>query len=472
MKSLEEIFGSGLTPEKIIGILSGQNKVCPPWDRIALDFIPEKHDIIADPTRRPKVKIKNSKKEVPAKLVYPAEMIAARRMTQMAFSIPVKRIYSKPANDDEKAFQNAIEKVYDYVRIDGVNSKRMYAYFAGCECATFWFVVEGKEEHERYGFKTKNKIRCRSFSPMPREYSKITSAKIYPYFDDMDDLIVLSFEYKDADGAGHFDAFTADEAYYFTMEDSSWVLDSTANELGKIPAVYLVRPFPVSYGISTNRDDIEFTLSRSSDNIRKNSSPILKIKGELQGDIPVGDTARQVYKVSEGGDVDIVAPVLTTSDSKTHVDMLRQINSEITQLPDLSLENIKGIGAQSGEARKTLLTDPHLKTREESHDIVEFFDREFEVVKAIVANEHDEWRPYLHTTSCRHVITPFIQNDTASDISILTKANGGQPVMSQKTSVIQSGLVEDGEAEYEQIRKEAEADAEASRMTDLFAGAQ
>lgn len=472
MKSLEEIFEGGLKPEKIMEILSSQVKDCPSWGELEKNFVPKLHDIIADPSRRPRVKVKNAKKEVPAKLVYPAEMIAARRMNQMAFSIPVKRRYSKPSNDSEKAFQNAIDKVYEYVRIDGVNAKRFYAYFAGCECATFWFVVEGKEEHNRYGFSTKSKIRCRSFSPMPKKYSKITSAKIYPYFDDMDDLIVLSFEYRDADSVDHFDAFTAEKAYYFTREGSEWILEDVDIDINKIPAIYLCRPLPIYDGISTNRDDIEFTLSRNSDNIRKNSTPILKIMGTIEGDMPVGDTSRQVYKLEQGGDLDLVAPALTTSDSKTHVDMLKQINCEVTQLPDLSLENIKGLGAQSGEARKTLLTDAHLKVKEESHDIIEFLDREFEVVKAIVAHENPEWIQFVHTTTCKHVITPFIQNDTTTDINNLTKANGGKAIISHKASVMAANLVEDPEADYEQIETEEAEKAETERQIELFPGAE
>ena len=462
MKTLEEIFNGENSPEKIMGILSEQKKDCPTWPEIEKDFNPLKHDIVNDRTRRPKVKIKNGQKEVPARLLYPAEMIAARRMTQMAFAIPVKRVYSKPSNDSEKEFQKAIEKVYDSVRIDGVNSKRMYAYFAGCEMATFWYVVEGKDTENRYGFDSNIKIRCRSFSPMPKTFSQIQQAKIYPYFDDMDDLIVLSFEYKDSEGTEHFEAYTAEKSYYFKKDGPTWEMEEEDNPLGKIPAVYLSRPLPVYAGISTNRDDIEFTLSRSSDNIRKNSSPILKIKGELRGEIPVGDTARQVYQLEQGGDVDLVSPALTTSDSKTHVEMLKQINEEMLQLPDLSMENIKGLGAQSGEARKTLLTDPHLKVKQE--------DREFEVIKAILVHEHNEWEPFIHTTTCKQVITPFIQNDTATDITNYTKAIG--TLLSQKSAVEQAGLSEDPEAEYEQIMAEKASEAESQRMIDVFTGAE
>lgn len=470
MKTLEEIFVPENTPDKIIGILSSQVKVPPKWGELEKDFDPSKHSIVTDRTRRPKVKIKNGQKEVPARLVYPAEMIAARRMNQMAFSIPVKRKFSVPANDTEKAFQRGINLVYDKVRIDGVNVKRFYAFFAACEIATFWYTVDG-EETDRYGFSSTKKIRCRSFSPMPTKFSKITQADLYPYFDDDDDLVVMSVRYKDADSVEHFDAYTAEKVYYYTKTDNDWAVEEIDNPLGKIPAGYLPRPLPVSYGISGNREDIEFTLSRDSDILGKNSSPIMKVKGKVIGEMPVGDTARQVYQLENGGDLDLVSPALTTNDAKTHIGMLKEINQEITQLPDLSLENIKGLGVQSGEARKTLLTDPHMKVREESHDITEFLDREFEIIKAILCHENKEWVPYQHTTTCEFIITPFIQNDRSSDINDLTKASGG-PIMSQKTAVELADLVDDSEAEVAQMDKEAAATAERNRMTDVFTGAE
>ncbi len=472
MKSIEEIFAPGSTPEQIMSTLSGQRKGCPTWDVIAKDFDTSRHDIVADPTLRPKMKIKGGRKERPAKLTYAAEQIATRRMTQMAFSIPVKRVYSHAIDDEEKAFQLAIEAVYKDVRIDGVNMNRMYAYFAACEMMTFWYIAEGDEVVNRYGFESNVKIRCRSFSPMPRRFSKIQQASIYPYFNEDDDLIALSVAYVDQENVSHFNAYTAKTAYFFRQGDGGWTSEERPNIAGKIPAAYIQRPLPVFDGISANRDDMEFTLSRNSDNIRKNSSPILKIVGELAGGdtLPVGDTARQVYKMKDGGDIGLISPALTTTDAKAHIQMLKQIDDETTQQADLTMENLKSLGAQSGEARKTLLTEPHLKVGEEKHEIIWFLDREFEVIKALLVTVKPEWKKYQHTTRCEHAITPFIQNDTSADITNYSKAAG--VLVSQKTAIKRAGLAADADAEYEEIQKEKMADAETRRMEDVFTGAE
>ena len=112
-----------------------------------------------------------------------------------------------------------------------------------------------------------------------------------------------------------------------------------------------------------------------------------------------------------------------------------------------------------------------MKVRDESHDIIEFLDREFEIIKAILCYINKDWEPYRHTTTCDHVLTPFIQNDRSTDINDYTKASGG-PVMSQKTAIEQVGLVDDAEAEAAQIQSEMSAAAERERSTNVFTGAE
>ena len=470
MKTVEEIFDGVNTPGEIINILQSQSKSCPDWADIEKDFDDQKHPIKADPTLRPDEKTdqQTKKREIPAKLTYPVEQIATRRMTQMAFSIPVKRVYNKTDDEKEKQFQKAIEAVYHSVRINGINGKRFYAYFASCEMTTIWYMVEMKESHNLYGFDAKEKIRCRCFSPMPKKFSKISNATVYPYFDENDDLIVLSVYYQDSENVTHLDAYTADNKYSYTFKDGDWQAEDFPNPSGKIPGAYIQRPLPIFNGVCDNRNDIEFTLSRDSDILRKNASPIIKVVGELLGTPPVGDYATKVVRVQGGGDVGVMSPPLTTNDAKVHVEMLKQINEEVLQLPDLSMENVKGLNAQSGEARKTLLTDAHLKVGEEAADIVEFLDREFSVIKSLLVIMNPAFKPYQNTTTCEHILTPFIQNDTTTDINNYSKAAG--TLVSQRTAIELAGLVQDPDAEMETINKEKQADADLQRSVDVFEG--
>lgn len=452
----------------------------PEWDELAKKYNQDEHEIVADKALRPDDKVgPDGKKEEMAKITYPAEKISVRRMVQMAFTIPVKRIYSTTDDKGEeseifRAQARAIEGVYKSVRIDGENMNRMRAYFAACEVLTVWYAVEGSKEHTQYGFPTKWKLRCRSYSPMPEELSKITQASLYPLFDEYDDMIAMSFEYirsEDGRDVTYFETYTAD-AHYRWKNDGEWVEDISPEPIiiGKIPAVYLRRPQPIWEGISNNRKEIEFTLSRQSDVIRKNVAPIVKISGQLIGDKPVGDKAREVYQLEQGGDLDVVSPSISKDVTEYHISQLKQNIEEDLQLPNLSLENIKGLGAMSGEARKTLLTDGHLKVGEEKHDIIRFLDRESNVIKPLLGKINTKWDNTIADLPIEHVVTPFVQNDELSEIEKMEKATGGKQILSQRTAIKMTGLVEDPDAELALIQEEEKAAIEAQRAVDVFEG--
>lgn len=114
-------------------------------------------------------------------------------MNQMCFTIPVERKYETEDDETLKEIANAIEAIYEKVRINGVNKNRMRAYFGACEVCTVWYAVE--EENEDYGFKCKYKFKCRSYSPMPTKMSKISEAKLWPVFDEYDDMVAMCIEY-------------------------------------------------------------------------------------------------------------------------------------------------------------------------------------------------------------------------------------------------------------------------------------
>lgn len=466
--------------EEIIKKLKEKSVEVPEWSATSKEYEVENHDIVADETLRPKEKAKNGQREVPAKVTYGAEKIATRRMAQMAFTIPVKRLYTtlnesgKGEDPTKKAQALALERIYMSNRIDGQNMKRMKAYFAACEIVTVWYAIKGEKPHNKYGFPTPFKLRCRSYSPMPEKLSRIKQANLFPHLDEYDDMVGMSFEYsrKESDiNATYFETYTADTHYKWRKGDEAWeeILKEPIVIL-KHPLIYMWRTMPIwENSISNNRSEIEFALSRESDIIRKNSKPIVKISGKIQGDAPVGDSAREVYRLEQGGDLGLVAPAISSESTKFYVGIMKQNIEEDTQMPNLSLENIKGqgIAGMSGEARKTLLTDGHLRVGEEKHDIIEFFDRECNVIKAFLGYMNVGWKDSITDLEVEHLITPFIQNDKQSKVKELTDATGGKAIKSQRTAIEELGDVDDADAELKRIHDE-ERD---SQTMDVMPGA-
>ena len=366
-------------------------------------------------------------------------------MTEFMFALPVKRIYTGINGDKTKQdIANAIEKVFVKNRIDSENLKRAKEFFSACEICTQWIPVD--KVHSQYGFPAKKKLRVRTYSPM-------SGYNLYPIFDEYGDMLAMSIEYsatKGTEAVTYFETYTADRHYKFV---NGKMIDNLENPIGKIPFIYAYRQNPIWDGVQHLISEVEFTLSRNSDVIAYNSAPMIKVVGELVGQDDK-DMAKRILRVSNGGDVSYISWSQSTQAVQDQVNVLLRLIWMQMQLPDLSFENIKGLGAVSGEARKTLLTDAHLKVGDEKGVFLEFFDRETNVIKAYLKVLNPEWENDIDDVEVEHVITPFIQNDEAAEVQKWVNANGGKPIVSQLDSIKYAGLSDNPQETYEQIQKE------------------
>lgn len=472
------IITTGRDPKEVIAELKKTTTIVPQWSDIEKEYDPKKHAVVADATLRPKDKTKGGFTEKVAKLTYAAEKIVTRRMNQLVFTIPVQRKYDFDEKDAElKTISEAIEAVYTNARINGVNINRGRAYFAACEVCTIWYAVDTGVEHNGYGFPTKFKFRCRSYSPMDARKSKLSQANLYPLLDEYDDMIAMSIEYtrkESAKDVTYFETYTTEKVYKWReVEGTIEELPQTEVPIGKIQCAYISRPEPIFEGVANNRNEIEFTLSRESDIIRKNSAPIIKLTGKMSNpeDKPATDIAREVYHMEAGGDVDTVSPSISPESSKFLISQLKQHIEEDTQMPNLSMENVKNLGGVGYEARKTLLTDAHMKVGEEKHELIWFFERECSVIKALLGEANIKWKERIKEIKIRHTVTPFVLDDKkakAEELSI--EVSGG--FKSRKQAVKDLGDASDVDAELAQMQLEEQQTTQNSAITDLFATAQ
>lgn len=438
---LEEIFKEGKSIESKITSLKDKSVKVESWNKLVKEYDPTRHKIMRDQVTR-KDKIRKDGVEKAARVTYGQQKMFARRMTQMAFAIPVKREYDIGNDAESKEIAIALAKIYKKTRIDAVNVNRMHAYFAACEIFTVWYVV--KSPNEDYGFKSEFKLRCMSYSPMNKKFSRIEQANLYPLFDS-GDMIAQSFEYTKKEGnreVDYFETYTGSKHYLWKRDNSSWT-EVLAEDIIilKIPGSYLWRPMPIWEDTTNNTTEIEYTLSRESDILRRNSAPILAVRGGLQGEKKAEDEAREVYRVDNQGGVGYVTWQQQIEAMKFYIGELKRNTEEELQLPNLSLENVKGLGAISGEARKTLLTDAHLKVGYESGEIIEFLDRECNVIKAFLELMNTKWKGKTSKVGVEHIITPFVQNDEMNEIDKIMKVTGGEAVASRETGVRMLGWV-------------------------------
>lgn len=474
---LDEIF-NGSSAGTIISKLKKKSVDVPSWDVLLKDYEPTLHEIVKDLISRKDRQRSDGVLEKASRIYVGMEKLLCRRYNEYTFSLPVKRVYSNlEENQTRQDIANAIEAIYKHARIDAVNLKRGLAYYAACEIFTIWYTVE--KPNTLYGFDSPFKLKCKTYSPMD-------GYTLYPLIDEMDDMLAMSFEYKkkiDNTEVTFFECFTADKHYKWRQDGASldgWSpvigegseggesIGSVSFEIEKIPGAYLWRPAPVYHGLTYLREEIEYTLSRNSDVIAYNSAPVLKISGDIIGEEGKGD-ARRAFRLANGGDVSYVSWNQSVEALKYHVDMLIKLFFMQAQMPDVSFDNLKGLGSIGYDARQTLFTDAHLKIGDEAGPWIEFLERESNVIKAFLKKMNVKWANEIDNVDIEHIITPFVQNDEKYEIEKWMKANGDKPLVGHLESIRKAGVSEDPDATYAEYENEQNASME-QRVNDIFGG--
>lgn len=455
--TIEELLKSGASAETIIAALKEKAIIVPAWSGrygLAQQFDPTKHPVM-NKQKYPDI-VTDEGIEYVTRITCDLQRLATKRMTELVTGIPVKRVY-KPENDRQKEIASYIEGIYERNRIDSVNNERCNMLFAGCEVLTLWYAIE--ERNNLYGFNCPLKLRCRNFSPMLGD-------DLYPLFDEYGDMIAMSVGYSRKKGrklVQYFDTYTANKHIKWSNENGSW--QEVENEditLGKIPGIYMWRPTPIWEDTSKTVYEIEWALSRNGNYLRQNSKPLFVVFADEA--ISYGDEKspnkefRSIMQYPKGSTAQYVTWQQAVENLKYYVGELRSLFFTQLQLPDWSYEKMSQ-QALSGESRKQMFIDAQLKVKDESGRLIEFFDREMNVIKAFLkVMLGEQFHKDIDALKVEMIITPFAITDEKDTINNLMAANGGEPIMSQRESIELFGHSDDVDKTLKEIAEQRKKD--------------
>ena len=456
--TVDEILNSGGTIEEIITALKCKTLTVPLWagpKGLQTEYDPRMHPVM-DKARYPDIVGSDGVTRV-TRIACDLQRLAVKRMTELVCGVPVKRVY-KAENDRQSEVAAYMEAIYDRNRIDSVNIERCNMLFAGCEVVTLWYAVA--QPNNDYGFSSPLKMRCRNFSPMLGD-------NLYPLFDEYGDMIALSVGYRrkvNGKDVQYFDCYTADRHIKWSTAKGQWTEEEhELTTVGKIPAVYAWRPAPVWEQSSPIVYEIEWSLSRNGNYLRENSKPLFVVFADeaiAYGD--EGDVDKEfkaVMQYPKGSTAQYITWQQAVDNLKFYVNELRSLFFTQLQLPDWSYEKMSSI-ALSGESRKQLFIDAQMKVKDESGRLLEFFDREVNVVKAFLKIALGEgYAADIDALKVETVITPFTINDESDTVNRLVAATGGKPIMSQREAIRELGRSDDPDQTIREIAEENRIDA-------------
>lgn len=455
--TIEEILQSGGSAEQIISALKDKSINVPVWGGtkgLLQEFDPRKHPVMNKAIYPDEVTAEGV--QPVTRITCDLQRLATKRMTELCCGIPVKRVY-KPENDRQKEIAQYLEAIYDRNRIDSVNTERLNMLFAGCEVMTLWFAVESP--NNQYGFNSRLKLRCRNFSPMLGD-------DLYPLFDEYGDMIAMSVGYSRKVGrktVRYFDTYTATKHIKWSDANGQW--QEVENEditLLKIPCIYAWRPMPIWEDTSKTVYEIEWSLSRNGNYLRENSKPLFVVFADEA--INYGDEKspnrefRSIMQYPKGSTAQYITWQQAVENLKFYVEQLRSMFFTQLQLPDWSYEKMSQ-QALSGESRKQMFIDAQLKVKDESGRLIEFFDREMNVIKAFLKIMlGNAYAADIDSLKVDMVITPFTITDEKDTITNLITANGGEPIISQRESIEMYGHSDDVDKTLQEIQAQKSVD--------------
>ena len=309
-----------------------------------------------------------------------------------------------------------------------------------------------------------------------------TLSEFYPHFDDNDDMDAFIHRYQvNSNGMirNSCTIWTADKIITAIDEMGGWVIKEVPNLFGKIPVVYADVFQPEWDEVALLMDAREMRISRMVDTNDYYGDPMLKTFDVA--DLPTKDTVgkelsftskvhpetQQLYH----GD----AEYLTWNGSQPSVDKeLEETKCELfsgTSTPDLSFDNLKGIGNLSGVARKFMLMDATIKASENMETFGPVVQRCVSVVLAGICNiTNIKYRSQLVNNLIDVEFGSILPEDLAETLQTLSVANGGKPINAQRTVTAHSPLTEDLDEEMKLMEEEEDTAAQRNNMIGLTMG--
>ncbi len=412
-----------------------------------------KHEILEDSQRAPKTvgdTAENQRVVKHTSETVPFQQRIVESAVTFLFGNPLKLSLTE---GDEDAFA-LINDVWKKNKLDYFNKELARNLFIECKVAELWHIPP-------YNLNTeKARIRVTLLC-------KKIGYQIYPHYDAYGDMdaFTVQYETKDGDGKAMINAtvYTAKTIYRATKQTGDWQMKPGANLCGKIPIVYLEQEKPEWDCVKTQINRYEYLISNHADTNDYNGSPLTQVKGEVSNMPKKEETGKVVVvqketniagDVTYPGGVEFVSWDQSPESIKLEMDNLKDIIYGMTQTPDLSFQNVKGMSAVSGIALRLMFSDALFKAMNKQEIFGPAIERRLSILKALIGTTDNAKAKALDELDIDIKFSDVLPQDIQALITALSTARGGEPIMSMESAVRQNILVQDAEKDIAALEAE------------------
>ena len=448
---------------KILGILLPENDIKKDKFR---DQFNGKHSILTDLSRKDEWVGKGSDRRFVKKtrniLTYQKKITNVA--TAFVFGKPVQITLKNQDESNKKSFEE-FNKAWDDAKLDYFNRKIFRETCIETESAEIWNLINVRD--------ASGKVVERKLRP-----TLITAKEGYmfaPHFDDdgmMDAFTmrytVIKFNPVRNSEITRYKIFLDDKDIivdYFRTKYTETIIE---NPFNKIRVVYYNQPDPEWGDVQGLIDRLENISSRHGDTNDYYGGPVLKVYGELKEAPDKSQDGKylefeSIQDTETGKEFHGDAEYLTWDHSPESVKLeyltLQKFIGELSQTPDLTIEQMIKLNNFSGVALKMALMDPLIKAMNKEEVWGSGMYRRCNILKRMLAVANSGEGSLYENMRFGVEFQGILPDNMMEVIDMLNAATGGQPVMSQKTAVSKNPLVDEPEEEQDQIEKEGKIGA-------------
>lgn len=379
------------------------------------------------------------------------------------------------SKNKENELTKEISRLWKVNRIDSLVKKATILKKSELQCAVLCYIQEIDEQsrfNKLLGLNAKKEIKVKLLENK--------NGNMTPVFDSMGDMVAFAWDFTTQKGGKkvkNYWIYTADRVY--KMSDSLGTMGLDSDELhgfNKIPVVLFKQEKPEWYVVQEMIDRIEVSMSKLGASNDYSGHPILMLYGTVQG-APNKDEDGKALRFDmvedeETGKVTHGDAKFLTHDNapeavKLELDRLEKYIYSLSSTPDLSLENLKGIGDISGKAIRLMFMDAIIKSKMNEGENRTNLERIINVfISGIVTTTATKLKSTANNTFFDIKFNSILPSEINEDIQTYVQAVNAR-IMSTRTAVTTTGLAQDIEKELEEIKKDQDEDAERTKREEV-----
>lgn len=417
-------------------------------------YDPQTHDI-KDTTKRPDKLIETDQGASTAtvtRIPVSFQKTIVRRAAAFLVGNPIQ-LSANPADQTQIDLLSAVQKTWDDAKLDYDSKALVKLLKKETEVAELWYTEQVDDTYWANTPMQGSKFRLRM-----KILANDKGDSLFPVFNAAGDMIAFGRAYTIKVGdknEEHFDTYTDTQIILGVKTDAGWKPTPTANAIGKIPVIYYSQEAPDWQDVQDAIDRYEKSISNHGDTNDYSGSPIVVCDGEVEGFAKKGEQGK-VLITKNGATVKYLSYDQAPESVKLEQTNLKSLIYEQTDTPDISFEQMKGIGPLSGAALKMLFMAAHMKAADGEEIFGKGVQRRINYLKAALAKINVKLEKAL-PLSIKPKFEYFLPKDDQGTVETLVSATGGKPIISRKTAVALNPLVQDPETEMKNLEDEDSA---------------